>query len=157
MGRSPRRTSAHPFCPWRSEDAPPAGAPPATGRGGGFSQPTPSDWNDHDGWKQIFDGQTLDNWNCDPAIWSVADGAITAKSTADKPAGATYCCWMGGEPAKFELKLEFRMLVGGNGGIQYRSVPQPLAAASPATPEALAVQPARPAPSRQRLRPRLCP
>jgi len=116
------------------EQAPAVGAPPAAGRGGGFSQPTPSDWNDHDGWKQIFDGQTLKNWNCDPAIWSVADGAITAKSTAEKPTGTTYCSWMGGEPADFELKLEFRMLVGGNSGVQYRSVPQPARSGSPGGP-----------------------
>jgi hypothetical protein len=100
--------------------------PAAAGRGGGgFSQPAPADWNEHEGWTQIFDGQTLNNWNCDPNIWSVADGAITAKSTAEKPTGTTYCSWMGGEPADFDLRLEFRMLVGGNSGIQYRSVPQP--------------------------------
>jgi len=103
---------------------PPAGGA-APGRGGGFSQPSPSDWNSHEGWQQIFDGQTLNNWNCDPAIWSVVDGAITAKSTPEKPTGTTYCSWMGGEPADFELKVEFRMLVGGNSGIQYRSIPQP--------------------------------
>lgn len=106
-------------------------APAAAPRGGGFSQPGPSDWNDHNGWKQIFDGQSLNGWNCDPNIWSVADGAITAKSTAEKPTGTTYCSWMGGEPADFELKLEFRMLVGGNSGVQYRSVPQPPRTAMP--------------------------
>ncbi len=128
--------------------APAPGTPPAGGRGGGFSQPAPSDWNDHDGWKQIFDGQSLNNWNCDPNIWSVADGAITAKSTPEKPTGTTYCTWMGGEPADFELKLEFRMLVGGNSGVQYRSVPQPeraggrAGAGPPRTPAAASGAPA---------------
>src|SRR5512143_3953813 len=59
----------------------PTAAPGGPGRGGGFTQPAPSDWNNHDGWKQIFDGATLNGWNCDPAFWSVADGSITAKST----------------------------------------------------------------------------
>jgi len=91
--------------------------------GGGFSQPGPSDWNDHEGWVQIFDGETLNNWNCDPDIWKVVDGAITAVSTPENPVGTTYCTWMGGEPADFELKAEFRILEGGNSGIQYRSWP----------------------------------
>jgi hypothetical protein len=103
-------------------------APPTPGRGGrggGFTQPTPSDWNEHEGWKQIFDGRTLENWHCDPEIWKVEDGMLTAKSTPEKPVGTSYCTWMGGEPADFELKAEIRMLIGGNSGIQYRSVPPP--------------------------------
>ena len=73
------------------------------GRGGGFfSQPTPSDWNDHEGWKQIFDGRTLEGWHCDPEIWKVEDGMFVARSTVEKPVGTSYCTWMGGEPADFE-------------------------------------------------------
>jgi 3-keto-disaccharide hydrolase len=105
-------------------DAPPSG-PGRGGRGGGFTQPAPSDWNDHDGWKPIFDGRTLENWHCDPDIWKVEDGMLVARSTVEKPVGTTYCTWMGGEPADFELKAEIRMLLGGNSGIQYRSVPPP--------------------------------
>jgi len=44
---------------------------------------------------------------------------------------AAYCSWMGGEPADFKLKLEFRMLVGGNSDIPYRSVSQPGRGPSP--------------------------
>src|SRR5215471_869741 len=68
----------------------PATNPPG-GRGGGFTQPVPSDWNQHEGWVQIFDGKTLNSWNCDPNVWSVEDGAITAKSTPENPTGTTYC------------------------------------------------------------------
>jgi hypothetical protein len=96
---------------------------PGRGRGGGFTQPAPSDWDDHSGWVQIFDGKGLDNWHCDPEIWKVEDGMLTAKSTPEKPTGTTYCTWMGGEPADFEFKAEIRMLLGGNSGIQYRSYP----------------------------------
>jgi hypothetical protein len=137
-------------------------ATPAPGRGGGFTQPGPSDWNDHTGWTQIFDGKTLDNWHCDPEIWKIEDGMLLAKSTPEKPTGTTYCSWMGGEPADFELKAEVRMLVGGNSGIQYRSYPPPAragggggggagggrggggAAAQPAEPPATALLPVQP-------------
>jgi hypothetical protein len=136
---------------------------PTPGRGGGFTQPAPSDWNDHAGWTQIFDGKTLDNWHCDPEIWKVEDGMLLAKSTPEKPTGTTYCTWMGGEPADFELKTEVRMLVGGNSGIQYRSYPPPAraggeggggrgagrggggaAAQAPAEPPATALLPVQP-------------
>lgn len=94
-------------------------------RGGGFSQPTPADWNDNDGWTQIFDGKTLTNWRCDPDIWKVVDGAIFAESTVEKPTGTTYCTWMGDEPADFDLKVEYKVVGGANSGVQYRSFPQP--------------------------------
>ena len=112
--------------------AQPQPAAPGRGRGGGFTQPVPSDWNNHEGWTQIFDGKTLDHWHCDPAIWKVEDGMLTAKSTVEKPVGTSYCTWMGGEPADFELKAEIRMLLGGNSGIQYRSFPPKENPAGPA-------------------------
>ena len=106
---------------------PPAGQPPPPGpggrggRGGGFTQPDPLDFSDHEGWTQIFDGQSLANWDCDPEFWSVVDGAITARSTAEKPAGTVYCIFTGSEPADFELKLEMKLTGNTNSGIQYRS------------------------------------
>lgn len=42
-----------------------AQAQAAAGRGrggGGFTQPVPADWNNHEGWTQIFDGKSLDNY-----------------------------------------------------------------------------------------------
>ncbi|MCH2114719.1 MAG: DUF1080 domain-containing protein [Pirellulales bacterium] len=69
----------------------------------------------------IFDGKTLKSWDGNPAFWSVADGAITGKTTADNPtAGNTFIIWRGGDVADFELKLQYK-IVGGNSGIQYRS------------------------------------
>ena len=35
---------------------------PAHRAGGGFTQPDPIDFNDHDGFTQIFDGKTLNGW-----------------------------------------------------------------------------------------------
>lgn len=110
-----------------AQTAPPAGAPAAPGRGGrggfmGFSEPDPIDFEDHAGWKPMFDGKTLDGWDGNKDIWQVRDGAIVAISTCEKPTGTTYLIWQGGQPGDFELKAELR----GEGpqinsGIQYRS------------------------------------
>src|SRR5262245_21866935 len=104
--------------------APPAQgqpAPPCGRGGGGFRQPLPLSFENHEGWKEIFDGKTMTNWDCDPQFWSVVDGALMAKSTRDNPAGTVYCPWTGGEPADFELKLEVKLTGNTNSGIQYRS------------------------------------
>jgi hypothetical protein len=70
----------------------------------------------------LFDGKTLDGWEGKPQFWSVQDGVITGQTTPDNPTkGNTFLIWRGGEPSDFELSLQFR-IVGGNSGIQYRSV-----------------------------------
>ena len=75
-----------------------------------------------DGFVCLFDGKTLDGWEGKSQFWSVRDGAITGQTTAENPTkGNTFIIWRGGKPADFELRLKFRM-VGGNSGIQYRSV-----------------------------------
>jgi hypothetical protein len=35
------------------------------------------------GFESLFDGRTLDGWQGDRTIWSVQDGAITGRTTAD--------------------------------------------------------------------------
>src|SRR5438128_4970198 len=103
---------------------PPAGAPgaPAQGRGrggGGFRQPDPIDFQEHEGWTSLFDGKTLNGWSGD-SNWKVEDGAITIESTCEKPTGTIYLVWQGGEAADFELKLEMKGTGSINGGVQYR-------------------------------------
>lgn len=77
--------------------------------------------------KQLFNGKDLTGWNGDPKLWSVQDGAITGKTTAESPAAHnTFLIWEGGEPANFELTLKFKMTPGDdrkytNSGIQFRS------------------------------------
>jgi len=94
----------------------------AQGRGCGFRQPDPIDHNDTSGFTRIFDGSTLQNWDGDPNVWKVEDGAITGYSPKEKPVGTTFIIWRGGEPADFEMKLEVRAEgAGANTGIQYRS------------------------------------
>ncbi|MGL4464175.1 MAG: 3-keto-disaccharide hydrolase, partial [Planctomycetia bacterium] len=77
---------------------------------------------DDDGWVSLFDGKTLDGWDGDPAFWSVTDGVVTGRTTAENPTkGNTFLIYRKSEVADFDLKLEYR-IVGGNSGIQYRSV-----------------------------------
>ncbi len=78
-------------------------------------------------WEMIFDGKSLNNWDGDPNVWSVQDGAITGKTSDDeakKLKKNTFIIWRGGEVDNFELELEYK-IVNGNSGIQYRSFELP--------------------------------
>lgn len=75
-----------------------------------------------DGFKPLFDGKSLEGWDGNPDFWSVRDGAITGQTTAEKPTrGNTFIIYKGSEIGDFELHLKYK-IVGGNSGIQYRSV-----------------------------------
>jgi hypothetical protein len=92
----------------------------------GFSQPEPIDFNDHDGFTQIFDGKTLNGWDGSSEIWHVEDGALVAESSPEHPSGTTNIIWRGGQPANFDLRVEMKLEgTGANGGIQYRSLNVP--------------------------------
>lgn len=76
----------------------------------------------------LFNGKDLSNWDGNPEIWSVQDGVITGRTTAENPLEAnTFLVWKGGELSDFELRLKARFLVdsgarrSGNSGVQYRS------------------------------------
>jgi len=74
-----------------------------------------------EGFKPIFDGKTLDDWDGNPKFWRVEDGAIVGQTTKDNPTkGNTFIIWRGGKPADFELKVDYR-LTNHNSGIQFRS------------------------------------
>ena len=88
-----------------------------------FVQPEPINFDDHEGWTQIFDGKTLNGWDGDTEVWHVEDGAIVGESSPEHPSGTTNIIWKGGQPANFELKLEMKLEGdGANGGVQYRSL-----------------------------------
>jgi hypothetical protein len=91
----------------------------------------PADFNDHQGFTQLFDGRTLTGWDGDPAVWSVQDGTIIGQfHSPDRQRNAqSYLILLHHEPADFELRLEIKMEgPTADSGIQYRSVhPQPSA------------------------------
>ena len=100
---------------------PPAGQGRGQGRGGGPRGPQPLPFENHDGYTQIFDGVSLKGWDGDSKFWRAEGGAIVGQSTAEnKVTENTFLVWRGGEPADFELKLEFRINAT-NSGIQFRS------------------------------------
>lgn len=71
--------------------------------------------------QSLFNGKDLGGWEGQEGIWSVEDGAITGRSSAEKPLKQnTFLVWKGGTVRDFELRLKFR-ITGGNSGIQYRS------------------------------------
>jgi hypothetical protein len=79
---------------------------------------------DEAGFVSLFNGKDLSGWKGDTTYWSVEDGAITAKTTADsrltKEKYNTFLVWQGGQPADFELRFNYK-IVGGNSGVCYRS------------------------------------
>ena len=115
------------------------GTPQGRGRGGGFRQPDPRDFQEHEGWTSLFDGKTLTGWSGDNN-WKVEDGAITIESTCEKPTGTVYLVWQGGEAGDFEMKLEMKGTGMINGGVQYRGwiVPPRQPGPPPAAPPAAA-------------------
>lgn len=112
---APTPTPPHPT-------APPPGSPaPGSRCLGCGTAPEPIDYTDRMGWTQIFDGKTLNNWDGNPEVWKVEDGAITAANWPERRVGTTYIIWRGGEPGDFELKLEVKADYDVHGGIFYRS------------------------------------
>src|SRR5258708_1604280 len=109
--------------------APPAGqipsgqapAAPGRGRGGGFTEPSPMDFNDHDGYMSIFDGKTLEGWDGNPKFWRVEDGAIVGESTPANPSGNSYLAYRKLEAHDFTLKFEIKIEGSGGSGPHFRS------------------------------------
>ncbi|WP_263353057.1 3-keto-disaccharide hydrolase [Acidicapsa acidisoli] len=124
QAQSPAGASGQPSQSAPKTDSTPAKNPPASPKGalrGSFHEPDPIDWEDHDGYQQIFDGVSLKNWVGDPAVWRVEDGAIVGESTKEKPVTNSYISFHGFEAKDFDLKLEIKVVNGGGSGIQYRS------------------------------------
>ena len=77
------------------------------------------------GFHPIFNGKSMVGWDGDPLFWRIENGALVGETTKEKqPKQNTFLIWRGGQPANFELKLDFR-LTGFNSGIQYRSIELP--------------------------------
>jgi hypothetical protein len=101
-----------------------AGGQAPVGRGGrlgGFTEPSPMDFNDHEGYISLFDGVSLKGWDGNPKFWRVEDGAIVGESTPSNPSGNSYIVYRSLEAKDFTLKVEIKVEGDGGSGIQYRS------------------------------------
>jgi hypothetical protein len=71
--------------------------------------------------EKLFNGKDLTGWEGNRELWSVQDGAITGKTTAEKPLKHnTFLVWTGGAVRDFDLTFKYR-IEKGNSGVQYRS------------------------------------
>ncbi|HKB09831.1 MAG TPA: DUF1080 domain-containing protein [Vicinamibacterales bacterium] len=97
--------------------------PPAQPRPGGlrFTEPSPLDFADHDGYVSLFDGKSLKGWDGNPKFWRVENGAIVGESTPANPSGNSYLVYRDLEAKDFTLKFEIKIDGDGGSGIQYRS------------------------------------
>lgn len=80
-------------------------------------------YGQEEGFRPIFDGETLQGWKGIDGFWSVRDGAIVGETTPDKPLERnTFLLWDQGEVDDFELRLQFRISGSerANSGIQFR-------------------------------------
>jgi hypothetical protein len=98
--------------------APQPGTPSAHSQ---FHEPAPMDFNDHTGYTQIFDGKSLDDWEGDPSVWHVENGAIVGESSKENVVFNAYIWRRNVEAKDFDLKLEIKCEIAGGSGIQYRS------------------------------------
>jgi hypothetical protein len=73
-----------------------------------------------EGWRLLFDGQTLNGWRgygmqTMPAGWAAVDGALTRSARAEDIITTD-------QFRNFDLRLEWKIAPGGNSGIFYRAV-----------------------------------
>jgi len=88
---------------------------------GGFTEPKPIDFNDHEGYISLFDGVSLKGWDGNPKFWRVENGAIVGESTPQNPSGNTYIACRDVVVKDFTLKFEIKVEGSGGSGLQYRS------------------------------------
>jgi len=83
------------------------------------------DFANHQDYTSIFDGRTLADWEGQPGLWRVEDGAIVGETTKEMFAPNafpnTFLIYRGITARDFDLKLEIKVEKGGGSGIQYRS------------------------------------
>ena len=78
-----------------------------------------------DDWVELLDGKTLKNWDGDPTLWSVEEGTIMGRTTAETNLKVNnFLIYRGGEFDNFELQFDYK-IIDGNSGVQYRSFELP--------------------------------
>jgi len=70
--------------------------------------------------ESLFNGRDLTGWSGDTGHWSVEDGCLVGRSTAEAPLERSIYLFSEVEAADFVLDFEYR-IDGGNSGLQYRS------------------------------------
>jgi len=83
----------------------------------------------HAGEREIFNGKDLTGWKGQAEFWSVQDGAITGRTTAENMVKEnTFLIWQDGEVGDFVLTCKYKLVDAngkaegfGNSGVQYRS------------------------------------
>jgi hypothetical protein len=82
------------------------------------------DAKDDDGFKSIFNGESLEGWRGDEKLWRVEDGCIVGETTPENVLKSNqFLVWDQGEVDDFVLKLKFKVTGTGsaNSGVQIRS------------------------------------
>src|SRR5262245_41583160 len=87
---------------------------------------TPNVFVPESGFTRLFNGRDLTGWAGRPEHWSVEDGAIIGRTTAEKPArGNNFLIAKSGDKNlivdDFELRFSYKITGSGNSGVQYRS------------------------------------
>jgi hypothetical protein len=100
-----------------------AAQPPPAGQGAVmvFTEPSPVEFGDHQGYVSLFDGKSLKGWDGNPTVWRVENGAIVGESTPANPSGNSYIVYRDLVAKDFTLKFEIKIEGDGGSGIQYRS------------------------------------
>jgi Domain of Unknown Function (DUF1080) len=86
-----------------------------------FTEPSPLEFGDHQGYVPLFDGKSLKGWDGNPKFWRVEDGAIVGESTPTNPSGNSYIVYRDLVAKDFTLKFEIKIEGNGGSGIQSRS------------------------------------
>lgn len=77
---------------------------------------------DEAGFKPMFNGKDLSEWDGKSTFWKVVDGLLTGETTPENPCKkSAYMLWKGGTPGDFELRTEFRLSKDANSGIHFRA------------------------------------
>jgi Domain of Unknown Function (DUF1080) len=76
------------------------------------------------GFKRIFDGKTMKNWDADTTHWRIENGIFIGEVSQEKPLKTnTFLIYKGKVPENFEFMATYRISPEGNSGVQYRSDP----------------------------------
>jgi putative heme-binding domain-containing protein len=74
-----------------------------------------------DGFKSIFNGKDLTDWEGQDALWKVENGAIVGTTHPVTLENNTFLIWQGPEVANFHFKAKLKLVGDSNSGIMYRS------------------------------------